>query len=618
MMVFHLGLWLVRPDLGCVVRDGAVCHLSPKAMDVLVCLAKGGGAVVPKSRIFQEVWPSTFVSDDSLVRCIAELRRALDDTGQGPPAIQTIPKRGYRLQLPISWSDSGNGVMAEPVGADVERYADGKCTEPQRHRLVTATVFAIVFAAVIVAVSDTSRDYAGGPLIKSVAVLPLTNLSNDPGQEYFVDGMTDELISQLAQIRTWKVISRTSMMRYKGTRKSLREIGRDLAVDAVLEGSVMRSGSRVRITVQLIDAATDRHVWSRSFERNLEEVLSLQSAIARAITADLNIVVSPGEQVRLSRVRTPVAEAYELYLKGWYLFNRDEFTRAATYFEEATVKDPGFALGYALLAEANGMSAFAADRPVSPETRAALEKARRLDGSLAEVHAGLGDEQMVGNWDWTAAEAEYRRAVELDPGSADAALHYALCLHALRRWDAAIEEGKRAVRLDPVGPRMHRQMLNLYVDIRRYDLATAEFQKVIELDPNNVAAWTEIALMYEIAGKESDAIAAHSKADALRGASPEALQALEKAVRRAGLRGYWMLRLEQLEEHAKRFPVSPLERAAIYVRLGRRDDAIAMLETAWAERRPRLMWVPAGVGWDSLRSAPRFQALLTRMGFPAR
>jgi TolB-like protein len=599
-------------------------------MDVLVCLARREGQVASKDEIFKEVWPGTFVSDDALVRCMGELRHAFDENAASAATLQTIPKRGYRVVLPVLWVKSdiaaGGREVCEAPASVPETENAGEQALPLlpgvwRRPYVIAAAVVVVAVGILLAV-DSGRLYrvwrtrARVPVIASVAVLPLANLSSDPAQEYFADGMTDELITQLAQISSWKVISRTSVMRYKGTKKSLPEIARDLSVSAVIEGTVLRSAGRVRITVQLIDAATDHHLWSRSFERDLQDVLLLQSDIARAIVADLNVAVSPRERARLNRARAVVPEAYEAYLKGWHFFNRDQFVKAAMQFEEATFKDPGFALGYALLAEADGMMTFLRDEPPSARALNALERARRLDDSLAEVHAGLGDVLSTSNFDFAAGEAEYRRAVELDRGSVDAALHYALCLHALRRWAAAIEENKRCIRLDPVSPRTHRQLLRLYADTHQYDLAIQQFQKVVDLDPNVSTAWSEVASVYEALGRERDAIAAYLKADSLSGKKAEMVQELETASRVNGLRGYWTKRLEQLERMAKQSSVSPLDFAGIYVRLGRRDDAIRFLERAWAERRPRLMWVPARAVWDPLRSDPRFQSLLRRMRFP--
>jgi TolB-like protein/Tfp pilus assembly protein PilF len=452
--------------------------------------------------------------------------------------------------------------------------------------------------------------------VQRIAVLPLTDLSGDPTQEYFADGMTEELITQLAQVNTWSVISRTSVMRYKGTKQPLRRIAGELGVSAVIEGTVLRSGGRVRITAQLIDAATDLHLWSGSFERELSDVLALQSGIAQAIASELNVALGPQEHVRLSRVRRVVPEAYEAYLQGSYFLNRDQFAKAASYFEQAAIRDSNFALAHALLYEAEAMTCFVRDQPLTDRALGALAKARQLDDTLAEVHTDTGDVRAYWDWDFNAGEAEFRRALELDPGSIDAVSHYAGYLHILGRWDEALRAWKRALQLDPVSPTMNLHLLRLFVNMHRYDLAMEQFQKVIDLDPNSAPAYSGIAPAYAALGREGEAVAAWLKADALSGKNPERVKALEAAVKAGGIRAYWSKRLEHLRQDAGRSPVPPLSFASVYVRLGRKDEAMKFLEAAYRQRAPRLVWIKASSVWDPLRSDPRFQDLLRRMRFP--
>jgi adenylate cyclase len=302
---------------------------------------------------------------------------------------------------------------------------------------------------------------AGAPRIESLAVLPLANLSRDPEQEYFADEITEELITQLSQVRALKVISRTSVMRYKEAIKPMSEIGRELKVDAVVEGSVQQSGGRVRITAQSIHAATDRNLWARSYERDLKDVLALQDEVARAIAAEVRIELTPQEHKRLSRTRPINPEAYEAYLKGRFFAGRPKCRqKGIEYLEEAVRKDPGDALAWAVLAEREGMMYYAQDLPLSNKVLTEIKKAIDLDDTLAEAVVNIGDLKFYWNWDWAGGEAEFGRAVELDPGSADAQQHYALCLWLLGRKDAGLRQMERAHQLDPLSPSFNMNAFN--------------------------------------------------------------------------------------------------------------------------------------------------------------
>jgi TolB-like protein/DNA-binding winged helix-turn-helix (wHTH) protein/Flp pilus assembly protein TadD len=627
-MDFRVGLWLVRPGMNSLVCEGRACHVTPKSMEVLVCLAKRQGQVVAKDEIFREVWAETFVSDDALTRCIGELRRAFHDDAREPSIIRTVPKRGYLILAPVLWDQGdatpplpGAAATAEACAIKAETPAAGTESSLWKHRWILAGGGFILLLAILLVLNAGRIRRAllvrgGTSAIQSLAVLPLADLSGDPEQEYFADGMTEELITELAQINAWKVISRTSVMRYKGTKKLLPEIARDLAVDAIIEGTVLRSGGRVRVTAQLIDAATDLHLWSGSFERELSDVLSLQSGIARAIAAELRVTLSPQEHARLSRTRKVIPEAYDAYLKGWHFYNGDQYLKAASYFEQATSKDPSFALAHALLCEADAMVMFGQDQPLTDRALKAMQKARELDDNLAEVHTDIGDVRFYWDWDWTAGEAEFRRAVELDPGSVDAAHHYAGCLHVLGRWDEALQEYRRALRLDPVSPRMNVLLLTLFLDTHQYELAMEQFRKVIELDTNSGLAYSQAGKVFEALGRDAEAMAAYLKADSLYGKSAEQVRALENAAKTEGVRGYWKKHLEQLQERSKQTRVPPLDFASLYVRLGEKDAAMKMLEAAYRQRAPRLVWINARAVWDPLRPDPRFQSLLRRMRFP--
>ena len=593
-------------------RNGSRLKLQEQQFRILAILLEEPGRLVTREEFRKQLWPAdAFVDFEAgLNTAIKKLREALDDSPVQPRYIETVPRQGYRFIAPV----------AKPHEVDPGRAA-AHWLRPVSVAAAAAAGGLILLLAILLAVNAgrlrTRWLTRGSPAaIRVIAVLPLANLSSGLEQEYFADGMTEELITELAQIRAWKVISRTSVMRYKATKKSLPEIARELSVDAVIEGTVLRAGGRVRVTVQLIDAATDVHLWSGSFEREASDVLSLQDEIAQTIAGQLNVRLSPQEHARLSRARKVVPEAYEAYLMGWHFFNRNQVQKAAAHFEEATNKDPNFALAHALLFETDALMTFGLDQPLSERALRAMERASELDDSLAEVHDALGDVKFFGHWDWAAGEAEFRRAVELDPGSVDAAHHYALCLHALTRWDAALRESRRALQLDPVSPRTKLNLLRLFLDMHRYDLAIEQFHKVIDLEPNSPGAYSQVASAYAALGREGDAIAAWLQADRLSGKSADRVSALETAARAGGTRAYWRKRLEHLQEEAKRGHLPPFTFAPLYVRLGEADKALQLLEAAYQQRVPRLAWIKAQSVWDPLRSDPRFQSLLRRMAFP--
>jgi TolB-like protein/DNA-binding winged helix-turn-helix (wHTH) protein len=617
-MDFRVGPWLVRPALNRVVNGSHSSRITPKSMEVLVCLAKRSGEVASKDALFQEAWPGTHVTDDALTKCIGELRRVFQSSKGEPAIIETIAKRGYRVAVPVMWEAAEtSSTEASETATAGDAAAAGWMRSP---RLALGTTLLAIVTIVVVAGFGKLRGFLGTgtshSAIQSIAVLPLTDLSGNPEQEYFAEGMTEELITELAQIEAWKVISRTSVMRYKGSKKSLPEIARDLGVAGIVEGTVSRKGDRVRVTARLIDAHTDLQLWSSSFESEFRDVLGLQKNIARAIAKELSVKTASDARLPANRQRSMVPEAYEDYLKGRYFLDRRQYTKAASHFERAATKDPKFALAHALLAEADGMQTFSIDLPASPRAVRAMETALALDDTLAEAHMVAGDTNFFWKWDWQEGEAEYRRAVELDGNSVDAAAHYAVCLHALGRWDAASEAYRRALELDPVSPRENAVFLELLVDTHQYDRAIEQFRKTIELDPNNRLAYSWAGQAYELQGLGAESTAAYIKADSLAGRSAEQLQSLEKAAGSGGVRGYWRKRLEMLQEEAKTERVAPYDFASVYIHIGENDRAADMLEAAYQQHAPRLAWIRAHAFWQQLRRHPRYQSLLRRMHLP--
>ena len=554
-----------------------------------------------------------------------------------PPRLEEITNKALEKDRKLRYQ------TASEVRVDLQRLrrdssqelgrpgVEGAVAAPQRpalpQRWVLAavagliTLLAILAGLTVGSLRERLFGRGGPPRIEFIAVLPLANLSRDPEQEYFADGITEELITQLSQIRSLKVISRTSVMRYKEAKKPMPEIGRELKVDAVVEGSVQRSGSRVRISAQLIHAATDRHLWARSYERELKDVLPLQDEVARAIAAEVRIELTPREHARLSRTRSVNPEAYEAYLKGRFFASTPRGRpKGIQYLEEAVRKDPGYALAWAVLAEREGMMYYTQDLPLSNKVLTEMRRAVELDNTLAEAVVNIGDLKFCWNWDWTGGEAEFRRAVELDPGSVDAQYHYAGCLWMLGRKEAGLRQTERAHQLDPLSPSINNQLGGFLRAIGQHERAIEQYQKTIDLDPTDAAAYSGLGAVYEDLGRHEEAVAAYLKAESLSGRSPEAMKALQSTFRDGGIRALHSKlaqeRLERLKERAKQERVSPRAFAAVYAALGEKDQAFHWLEQAYQQRCPTLAWLKVQRQWDPLRSDPRFQDLLRRMNFP--
>jgi eukaryotic-like serine/threonine-protein kinase len=520
--------------------------------------------------------------------------------------------RDVAFALQEAMASASAPAIAEPVPQSRGRRA----------RWIALGVLAAAIAAVVVVRSLTSRrerTAASGEAIRSLAVLPLENLSRDPEQEYFADGMTEALISNLARIRALRVISRTSVMRFKGTRKSLPEIGRELNVDGIIEGSVLRSGDRVRITAQLVAASSDAHLWAQDYERDARDVLSLQGEVARAIAKEIRVAVSPQEQAQLAKSHPVDPEAHRLYLLGRYWWNKrnpEGFQKALEYFDQAVAKDPGFAAAYAGLSDTyTNMGFYHVLRPreAFPKARAAAVKALELDDSLAEAHASLGNIDLNYDRNWAAAEKSFQTSIQLNPGYPSAHQWYSLLLSAQGRLDEAAAEIRRAQELDPLSLIIDQNIgLQLYY-ARRYDDAIQQYRRILEMDPG--FRITRLMLLYAYAelGMFREAIAEGKKASA---GDLQNRAALAYVHARAGDRAQAFRLLEDLTASYGLDDIPPQSIAIVYTGLGEKDEAFAWLNKAYDERTPFALFLKPSPYYDPLRSDPRFAELLRRVGLP--
>jgi len=494
-----------------------------------------------------------------------------------------------------------------------------KATLPAAY--AAATLLVLVAVLVGLNIGGWRARLLGGmasPKIESLAVLPLENLSRDPQQEYFADGMTEALITNLGKISALRVISRTSTMRYKGTKKPVHEIAGELNVDAILEGTVVRAGEHVRVSANLIQASPERHLWAASYERDLRDILALQSEVAQAIAREVRTKVTPQEQVRLTSARPLNPEAYELYLRGrysWHKRTEDGLKEGIQYFWQATEKDPTYAPAYAGLADCYSLLSMYTDLPPKesfPKAKAAAVRALEIDDTLAEAHTSLAVVKEMYEWDWGGAEREFKQAIELNPNYPTAHHWYAFFLAALGRHGQAIEEMKRGLGIDPFY--LHGAMAFIYYMSRQYDLALEHYRRHLQIHPDRVPALLFLGQAYEQRGMYREAIAEFQKAVKLSAARTQALAALGHAYAVSGRKSEAVRILKDLTGKSKRTYVSSYHVAAIPTALGDKDQAFEWLEKAYQERSLWLVYLKVDPVLDPLRSDPRFADLLRRIG----
>ena len=597
-------------------KSGVKVKLQEQPLKILQTLLEKHGEIVTREELRGRIWPAnTFVEfDQGLYNAMARLRDALGDASENPRFIQTVARRGYKFIAPVTLTGGESSSEVNPKTDSstwlwVHRWTSGVLAG----LLGGALFLVVVFGFDVAGARGWLRTRT--PPIRSLAVLPLQNLSNDPQQDYFADGMTDELITELAQVSNLRVISRTSTMSYKGTKKTLPQIGRELNADAVVEGTVERFGSRMRIRVQLVQAESDRHLWARSYDRDLQDALLLQSQAAGDIVHEIQASLTPAQQQQLASARKVDPEAHEDYLKGLYFSNKravPDFNRSIEYYQQAIAKDRNYAPAYAGLAESYiGLYVY----HVSPEnsranaTQAALRSAE-LDPNLAEAHLEVATVREFFDWDWPEAEREYRRATELNPNSAFAHLAYALFLSFQGRVEEGLSEAQRSQDLDPVSPFIRTAYcLDLNV-ARRYDQAIQKCREALELDPNFVRAHGNLQVAYEAKGLYEAAIEQYEKAAALRGESPAEIADVRRAFSQSGITG---ARRKRLQQRLSGGEADPYGVAKAYAGLKETDLAFKWLDKACEQRSAFVEGIKVEPMFDDMRSDARYKDLLRRL-----
>jgi TolB-like protein/DNA-binding winged helix-turn-helix (wHTH) protein/Tfp pilus assembly protein PilF len=635
-------------------KNGLKLRLPEQSIQILAMLLARPGDLVTREEIQAKLWPDdTIVEfDHSINAAVKRLRQALGDSADNPRYVETLARRGYRFIAPtdvgaglvpaLSASDGASATIGH-ARADAAPATVGRPQEPalipqarekgvalQPHpwtlRLAGMAVMLVVGLAVGWFVWHRFKPQAtqvAPGTIRSLAVLPLDNLSGDPQQEYFADGVTDALIADLGQIAALRVISRTSVMRYKGTKKALPEIARELGVDAIAEGSVVREGNRVRIIAQLVEGKTDRHLWAHAYERDLTSVLALQGEVAQAIADEIRIRVTPEEQARLARARPVNPEAQDLLLKGWHFYCQGDplaggpawesnLLRARDYFRQACDRDPSYAPAQAALAYAYICLGDVAGLPSVEnfsKAKAAAAKALELDDALADAHAAFAHSVFSLDWDWATAEREFKRALELNPNSVDFHDRYAFYLVRKGSLEEAISQEERAAELEPRSLYLRSSWI-LYL-ARQYDQALEELRRAAELDPSATNPFYQ-GVIYREKGMYGEAIKEFQKI----GDHPYALGHMGNACARAGRVAEAHETIRKLKERVRKDGVGTYEIALVYAALGEKDQAFAWLENAYQVRDKGLTYLKVDPCLDPLRSDPRFQDLLRRVGLP--
>ena len=630
---YEFGPFRVDPDKRLLLRDNRPMPLQPKAFETLLVLVQHSETVVLKDDLMKSVWPDTFVEESNLAQNIFVLRKTLGDAAGEHRYIVTVPGRGYRFTEKVRLVPEEDDILL--ARRSITRVAIDEETSPKPKsalrrgerglRSISALmgIVAVLFAGYWAwRHSHTQNPVNSGRVM--LAVLPFQNLTGDPEQEYFADGMTEEMITQLGCLRPDQlgVIARTSVMGYKHGDKRLDQIGRELSVQYVLEGSFRRAGDRLRVTVQLIQVKDQSHLWARDYDRGPQDILTVQDDVSIAVAQEIQLRLTPQQQTDLARGRTVDPDAYEAYLKGRYFWNKRTeggFRKSIEYFNQAIAKHPNYAQAYAGLADAYVLLSgygFVAPGDAMPKAKAAAQKALAIDDQLADAYTSLGMISLQYEWNWTEEEKDFKRAIELDPNYSVAHHYYGDgYLPLVGKIDEAIAELRKAHELDPLSPIIATDLAKRLCDAHRYDEGVALFQKTLDVDPDFVQAHHYLAQAYEHMGRYPEAVAEVEKIKswddltfavgqlghiyALQGRRQEALEIADKLRRRS----------------AQQY-TDPFYLIKIYAALGEKDLALVWLQKGYEQHSVAMLGLRHDPDYDPLRPDPRFQDLIRRVGLP--
>ncbi len=594
----RFGSFEVNPSTGELRKQGIRLKLHEKPLQVLLALLEHPGDVVTRKELQERLWPSdTFVEfENGLNNAISRLREALGDTSGSPRFIETVPRHGYRFLPEVSQSSV-------------------------KSRLAISRTWLLVFVLVLavgLVVGAAFRFTGGhGQAIHSLAVLPFRNLSAGAPDDYFTSGMTDAVTTELAKLGVSKVISETSVAQFKDTKKSVPEIASTLGVDAIVEGAVLREGNQVRITVQLIRGDTDRHVWAESYQRQMTDILALQDEVALGVAHAIKLELSPG--TGQSTPPRPVnTEAYEAYLKGrYFLQKRDEsFLRAKDYLQQAIQLDPTYAPAYAGLSDYFTLTDTLPAKEALPKAKEYAQQALKLDSNLPDSHISLAYIYFYDDWNWPAADQEFRRAISLAPGLAESHRWYAVYLAAMGRMDEAMREAQRALDLDPLSISAHDAVAVVATCEGHYDRSLEEARKIIELDSSDPRAYADMSVAHLQKRMYQEALQDAEKGLAISRRYPLFLSIAAAVHGRLGNMEQASKLVGEMRAANPKNPVSPLLLATAFVGMGKQKEAMRALEEGYKTRDADMVGLNSTPWLEPLHSDPRFQDLVRQMSFP--
>ena len=653
--IYEFGDFRLETAEQLLLRRGQPISLTPKAFDTLLVLVQSSGHLVEKDELMKRVWADAFVEEANLARNVWALRKTLEDDNGEHRYIETVPKRGYRFIAPVrEVASADTGVLIQRrVRARIVSEEDETSEEPQvrtkptippgsvvetrgpmtalslstpRNRKrrnaalgLLAIAILIVAVAIPTVVIRNARSGSTSKTIESVAVLPFNNLSNDPELDYLSEGITENLINRLSQVSRLKIIAHNSVFRYKGKQVDPQKVGGELGVQAILIGRLEARGGELSISGELVDARDGTHLWGDHYERKLSDLQSLQGELAQDMASALRLQLSGEEKTRFGQGYTRNAEAYQLYIKGRYFWNKrttEGMKKGLESFEQAIRLDPDYAAAYVGLADCYGVLSQVGDfspNDVMPKAKAAALDALRIDETLAEAHASLAMIDELYDWNWKSADTEFKRAIELNPNYATAHHWYAMYLSAMGRNDEALAEIRRAEALDPVSLITDTNEGWILFCARQYDQAINKLQATIEMDPNFANAHYKLALVYEIKGMYKEAVEEHLKSKALSGDISENVEKLKAAYATSGSKGYYREELRQLKDTSTRGYVLPKYFVLTELQLGNTEETLKWLEAAYKERTEPLAYLRVDPRFDSLRSDARFEDLLRRV-----
>jgi TolB-like protein/DNA-binding winged helix-turn-helix (wHTH) protein/tetratricopeptide (TPR) repeat protein len=621
----RFGVFQVLLNSGELYKAGVKVKLQQQPLQLLVLLLERPRSVVTRDELRAKLWPTeTFVDfEHGLNSAVRKIRQALGDIAENPVFIETVPRKGYRFIAPVETMPAVSPTpLAMPSATDPGSTQDDRAgSNSSPHVLLFALVGMFLLAGLgWVLLRDHRVARASAPPIRSLAVLPLQNLSRDTDQDFFADGMTEELITELGRIGALRVISRTSVMQYKGTTKPIQQIARELNVDALLEGTVSRSGNHVRITTNLVQASPEGHLWADSYDTEAADILNVQQRVADSVAREVRVALAPRDPNSSTSAGPVNSEVQDLYFRGIHALRSgagQQATRSAIdYFQQAIQKDPNFARPYSGLAMAYAVwyPDDPGPRDNMPKAREAARKAVELDESLAAGHMALGYVALNYDWNWSEAEKEFKRALELDPNSANTRDFYSRELVALGRTDEALAQAAQSLELEPYTGLDYPAWV--FYLAHHYEDALQLARKMVAMNPNFSWGRWALAANYEQLGKPQEAAEEYLKFEMLSGTSPVRIKRLQDGLAKSGVKGFWRASLDDYRETAKSRYVPPVLFAGTCLRLGDKTCAMAWLEKGFQERDDLMIDLNVDPIFLELHSDPRFQDLLRRVGLP--